>query len=835
MEGGSHISAVPDISSDKVRRILGRNPIALECARAASGFTGRDAEVVVLEDDRVFVAASVSPANVMLPRKMHATERLIATQASLGAGAGHAPEASIFEGSVSIPILDTSGYPVAALTVVLEHERSIPNDDQLDGLMALGRVLRAELIAGQEDGDFFHRLVQGQRDAVIVLDGDLNVKWASAAMVSLLALSPSEVIGMSAANLLHPDDLEGAFDAVATLAQGLAITKVPVRLRSGDGTYNPVDVTGTDLSTDPLIGGFVLNVRDAHHDEERDAEIDRTRRLAQGIVGSLRDGLVATDRFGAVTLVNTIARDMFGIDDGRTPAQLSLDDFVLTTVTGDPHDPLKTSNQATLCLLNRFSTVSFVSCLTQAIADADGDDAGYVIVFSDVTEEHRAAEKLRTQALQDPLTGFANRRQLDQRLRNLEQSTSDQHVGACFIDLDGFKFVNDNHGHRIGDQLIRVAAERLASELRDGDLLARQGGDEFVAVLDNVTDMAEAIATAERCRAELSRPYLIGSERFDLTASAGVAVSGDGPVDGDHLLRCADIALHAAKEAGRNRVVAFEHALAEAVDVEHAQRRFLRNALDNRRIQMHFQPLVDATTELTKEYEALARIDPGDGTLISPSTFLDAIANSGLMWELDQQAFEISCQAILELVKIDPTASPRIACNFSPVSLSRADFVEFITTTTESLGVRPDQLCIELTETAAFTSGPHTNATLSALAELGYELALDDFGTGYSSLAHLRDLPISIVKVDRSFVSKLASDDSERAIAEAIATLARNLGLGLVAEGVETEAQLEQARLLGFQTIQGWHFAPALPLDECLADWARTVAAKVPESANEDR
>ncbi len=250
----------------------------------------------------------------------------------------------------------------------------------------------------------------------------------------------------------------------------------------------------------------------------------------------------------------------------------------------------------------------------------------------------------------------------------------------------------------------------------------------------------------------------------------------------------------------------------------------LRHALDNDGIVMHFQPLVDSTSGKTIGFEALARCLDVEGTLHGPGAFLDSIAGSGLVWELDQHAFGLSCAAAAVIAAAVPGERPVMSCNFSPLSIIQPDFVPFVLRTTKEAGLEPEGVCIEITESAAFAGGASSLSAVQALNEAGFSLALDDFGTGYSSLSHLRDLPLTSVKVDKSFVDKLIEEGSERAIAQAVVGLAKDLGIGVVAEGVETESQLVAAREVGFSVIQGWHYAAAMPLDDLLHNWLREMA-----------
>ncbi len=769
------------------------------------------AEVVVFEENRVFLAASTSSPRLMVPRPM-----TVAELAAASTGGHNVERVAGANASLLVPVRlgDTL---VAGLS--LHSGSALPTDTS--GLEALGRVIAGLLHddATNEATNFHEKVLAGLRDCVVILSPELNLTWVSQGAITLLGHNPIKMIGQPAGDFLHPDDIEETLNGVAKISQGLEVSRIVVRLLTADGHYTPVEVTGNDLTADQDVGGIVLSLRDAMHDSELGQEVERSRQLSTAIVEGLPDGLIATDRYGSVTVANTVARAMFSIDPAAGAAQLDLATFALFTIDGRPLDLEKPTAEPVRCLLPDRGEVRYLDCSIQDVATGDGHTFGRVIVLTDVTGEHRAAADLREQALHDQLTGLPNRRQMDARLTELAGRQQSGVIAACFIDLDGFKLVNDTHGHRVGDQVIRIAAQRLDSQLRDEDLLVRHGGDEFVALLVDVESLAAAQEIAERLRSTLTDPYQVGVERFDLTASVGVAIR---PIHGlvpDTLIQHADIALYEAKGNGRNRVQVFDESLALVVSNEQQQRRLLRDALDEDRIVMHFQPLVDSASERTLGFEALARLRTREGELLTPAHFLDAVSHTGLMWDLDRTAFELSCDAARLLTTVDPGRAPYVACNFSSVSLTHPDFVDFVVATTSAAGVATSQICIEVTESAAFDSAGRSAEALHALKRKGYQLALDDFGTGYSSLAHLRDLPITSVKVDRSFVEQLGTHTSERAIAEAVVTLARDLDLGVVAEGVETFEQLQQVKAMGFETIQGWHYSRALPIDRCIEYW----------------
>lgn len=773
------------------------------------------AEVVVFDENRVFIAVSTATDQLMQPRPMTFAEAAAVASNGCEVECIDAPDASVL-----VPVL-LGGTLVAGLS--LFGDTGLPTETE--GLECLARVIAGLLdeVSTGRNVDFHEKVLSGLRDCVLVMSPAMDLVWASQGTVTLLGHNPIEMAGRPAVDFLHPDDVEMTFDGVVKISQGLEVYRLVIRVLTGSGDYTPVEVMGNDLTTDPDVGGIVLSLRDAQHESELGQEVERSRELSTAIVEGLPDGLVATDQFGNVTVANTVARSMFGVTQSQTAAQLHLGSFALFTIDGRSIDLLEPTDEPVRCLLPSEGGIRYLDCAIREVSAGKADTFGRVIVLTDVTAEHRAAEDLREQALHDQLTGLPNRRQMEVWLAEIASRESDGVVCACFVDLDGFKLVNDNHGHRIGDQVIRIAAQRLNHQLRDVDLLVRHGGDEFVALLVDVDSLSGAEEVAERLRSVLSEPYEVGAERFDLTASVGVAMASSHGLETDTLLQHADIALYEAKGNGRDRVQVFDESLARVVNNEHQQRRLLRDAIDEDRVVMHFQPLVESSTERTLGFEALARVRTREGEMLSPSQFLDAISHTGLMWDLDRVAFELSCDAARLLTTIDPDRAPYVACNFSSVSLTHPDFVQFVVATTETANVPTKQICIEVTESAAFDTGGRIGGALHELKRLGYQLALDDFGTGYSSLAHLRDLPITSVKVDRSFVEQLSTHSSERAIAEAVVTLARDLDLGVVAEGVETFEQMEQVKAMGFETIQGWHYSRALPIDRCLEHWREAM------------
>ena len=800
-EQAAHVDAPPRLSA---------HPRLIELVRIAEALGRATAEIVTIDGDRAQVVASLG-RHILQPRRLTSAER------ELGAStAAH----QVFAHGVSFAVRDRHRRLVACLSFAGEVAA-----DAVDGLHAIARLVAELLDAGEyrPGAALAEALVDGVRDAIVVVDANFVFRFASRAVGSILGRTAVELVGSSALDLLHPDDVALAFDALLRLADGREVYRTVVRLRHGSGEYVRVEVTGNDLSDDPCIGGIVLCVRSGDRDLELADELDHERSLLAAVLDQLHDGIVATDRFGAVTLVNQAARKVHGLTSAAD--DLALDALRLLDADGNPldgvdHPITRVCAGETIVAepvsVVREGEVRHVRVSGRPIVGALGAALGGVVSYHDVTDAVQVERELRARTLHDQLTGLPNRRQLHERLVALAGDDPDGMVGVCFIDLDGFKLVNDTLGHRAGDEAVREAARRLSRRLRRGQFLARLGGDEFVAVVAGVRSPAEALAVAERLRRAMRAPIDIGTASVTLTASIGLAYSSVAALDEDALLRDADIALYAAKARGRNRVEMFDEQLAAATECSQRQHEMLRNALDRDGLVMHFQPLVDCDAGTIVGYEALARCRLPNGTLVPPSGFLDAAVSSGLVCELDRKAFDQSCAAAAVLQRVRPSPPFVMSCNFSALSVAQAAFVDEVLGTIGRHGLDPGSICVEITESTAFDAGNVAIDALRLLRDRGVHLALDDFGTGYSSLAHLRDLPLATVKVDRSFVARLEGGRTERAIIEAIVRLAETLDLAVVAEGVETADQLARVRELGFRIVQGHYFSPARPLAEVI-------------------
>jgi diguanylate cyclase (GGDEF)-like protein/PAS domain S-box-containing protein len=447
---------------------------------------------------------------------------------------------------------------------------------------------------------------------------------------------------------------------------------------------------------------------------------------------------------------------------------------------------------------------------------------GYVVNVRDITDRKEAEEKLAHQALHDPLTGLPNRLLLVDRLRHAI-ARGVRHDGpppvVMFLDLDRFKLVNDSLGHGAGDELLICVADRLRSVLRTSDTLSRFGGDEFVILCEGMASQDAVMALAERAMTAIDAPFVINGEQFHIGVSIGVAfVDDDGPSP-EELLGDADYAMYLAKaRSGQGRVQLFDQATRAVARQRVHTETALARALERDELVVFYQPIVETASRRWVGVEALLRWQHPTRGLLLPVDFLDVAEQTGLIVPIGQWVLSEACSQVqhwnADLPVDDHLA---VSVNLSGRQLTEPDLADTIGSTLQSAGIDPRalRLVLEVTETLLPADEDEARRRLIELHELGIQLAIDDFGTGYSSLRYVRDLPISTIKIDRSFVSGLGQSDHDEAIVNAVTQLARTLGLRVVAEGVETEAQFAFLSRVGCDYSQGYLFGRPQPPHLC--------------------
>jgi diguanylate cyclase (GGDEF)-like protein len=438
-------------------------------------------------------------------------------------------------------------------------------------------------------------------------------------------------------------------------------------------------------------------------------------------------------------------------------------------------------------------------------------------------EREHLADKRAHEALHDQLTGLPNQTLLADRIEAglARAPRRGERLVVLLLDLDSFKTVNDGLGHGIGDALLQDVAERLTEVTRPGDTLARFSGDEFAIVCEAIRD-PELELLVEMIRATIAMPFTIATHEITLTASIGVAPATPGS-SAQSLIREADSAMFRAKSAGRDQAAHFHQTMLDQATARLDDQLGLRRALERHELRAHYQPVVDLTTGEAVGMEALVRWEHPERGLIGPDEFIPLAEDTGLILPLGAWMLETALGQLQHMRREIPKARDLwMAVNLSPRQLTDPDLIHKVTRALAETGVPPGNLHLEITETAVMSSVDASTSTLDALRQLGVHLIIDDFGTGYSSLARLKKLPVTALKVDRSFVDGLGRDSSDLSIVDAIINLADSLGLWVIAEGVETREQLEILQSLGATMGQGYLWSRAMPASG-LADWLEAV------------
>ena len=448
------------------------------------------------------------------------------------------------------------------------------------------------------------------------------------------------------------------------------------------------------------------------------------------------------------------------------------------------------------------------------------------LLNADAREEARVtSDRLHHIALHDSLTGLPNRLLLHQRLEHAAQRATRSHANAAiiFVDLDRFKDVNDTHGHQVGDELLRAVAERLSRLVRPGDTLARVYGDEFVFLCEDLHSADDVELLAGRIVESFGRPFSLDGRDITVGASVGMAFAGPGEAVSDQLIVEADDAMYRAKRGGRR-----EHGLIDLRAAVHVGgacgaddpagfARDLRAALEGDALDLAYQPIIDSADGAVTGVEALLRWTHPVRGCVAPARLVPVAEQSGLITEIGAWVLERSCRDHARWTAAQPGRVVDLSVNVSARQLMAQGYADDVVTVLERTGMDPTRLVLEMTENILLDDSARVLAVLDDLRGLGIRLALDDFGTGYSPLSYLRRLPVHIVKIDRSFVADLDGGPAGTAIVAGVTTMAHQLGLTVVAEGVETATQRDGISAIGCDSGQGRFYAPPMPSDDIAA------------------
>ncbi len=542
----------------------------------------------------------------------------------------------------------------------------------------------------------------------------------------------------------------------------------------------------------------------------------------QGIILSAPDAVVAVGAEGCISLVNDQAKALFGYAEGELVGQPV--ELLIPTARRDAHVRERLKFAAAP------QRRSMASCLDISARHKDGhmipvevglspleSPAGPVVVatLQDITRRKEAEETIRHMAYHDALTELPNRELLKDRLDVAvsQARRSGNMVALIYLDLDRFKKINDSLGHTAGDVLLQRVGRQLSNLVRDGDTVARMGGDEFVILLPELAEVGQVIDVGGRVLRRIAKGRTLQGQEILVTASLGISLFPSDGDNGEDLLIHADTAMYRAKDGGRNRYEMYHSDMTADIEKRLVMEAELRHALQNGAIVPYFQPQLNVETGRLVGAEALARWHHPQRGVVLPDDFLQVAKEAGLALQLSERVLR-SASALHVEMRNKGLPPMRMAVNLGPVELHTSALPQIVTKILAQAGMPPEYLQLEITEQEAMQDPELAVEILTALRSTGVQIIVDDFGTGHSSLSYLRRFPVNGVKVDRSFIRNLEDDHEDAALASAIISMAKSLNLSVVAEGVETDGQLEFLRERGCDEYQGFLFSPAVPADE---------------------
>ena len=563
---------------------------------------------------------------------------------------------------------------------------------------------------------------------------------------------------------------------------------------------------------------------------------ERERRVSSDVLRSMAEAVAVFDRDFVFVSINPAFARMTGYGDAEVIGRST------SVLDSHQHDPefyhgmrveLERNGLWAGQIWQQRKDGTELLCWLQAssVQDAGGERGHYVAVLSDITDQKRAEQELRYLANYDTLTSLPNRTLLSERLSRaiVRARRNGSRIAVLFLDLDRFKDINDSLGHAAGDRILRAAAARLQQTVGDEHTVARLGGDEFTVILENIDTAEQADQVARELIIAFDQPLdFDGRHDVSISPSIGISLYPDHAHAPTDLLKHADTAMYQAKAAGRRTFMRYT----EAMDVEIRSRATLsaalRKVLDRNELTLVFQPRLSLPEQRITGVEALLRWHSAEYGDIPPSQFIRLAEESGLILEIGEWALREAC-VVLRGWRQQGLVNLNMSVNVSALQLLRGNLPEVLARVLEETDTPAECLELELTETVIMANAEQTSNTLQAFRELGVRLAIDDFGTGYSSLAYLKRLPITTLKIDKAFIDDLAGDPDDAAITTTIIAMAHSLGLTVVAEGVETEAQMQFLRHHHCDEIQGYLLARPMDTEKCLAflrAWSPNAGAK---------
>jgi len=723
--------------------------------------------------------------------------------------------------SVRLGVLALIVIAAAAAAGEIGKLVTMSRDRMLEAVLALldsNRRLLAEQQAHHERTRQVYLLMESTEEAIFGIDRDGNCTFVNPACLRMLGYSDErELLGRNMHATVHhswpdgrPYPHEQCRVRQSVLDGETVHSDQEVHWRA-DGSSFPVEYWARPILVDGRIEGAVVSFIDI---SDRVAANAQMRKLSLALEQTA-DAVTIKNRDGVIEYVNPAFEEVTGYSPaealGRTDEFLRSgqhDDAFYQRIrdrvlAGEVYRDVFIHRRKNGHLFYEEKTIT-------PLKNAQGEVEYVVSTGKDITDRMENEQRLHHLANHDLLTGLPNRALLLERLQHaLSLPREQKPLGILLLDLDRFKVINDTLGHQAGDSLLKQLGERLQEHLGKGDTLARLGGDEFAVLVEQAEGSEELAAMAQGLLKTLERPLPLNERHYFLGASIGISVAPFDTLDPLTMLRYADIAMYRAKELGRNRYQFYSDELGrQVVHRMHLESR-LREAVERGEFRLFYQPQISVAHGHVVGFEALLRWDNPEHEVVGPDQFVPILEETGLILPLGEWILESACQQIMQWDLLTPDL--RIAINVSGRQFTDPGFIPLVDRALSSSGLPAGRLEIEITESTIMRDDGATIGIFDALTQRGIRIAIDDFGTGYSSLSYLKRFPLDILKIDRSFINDLPSDDDDASIVRTIIAMARTLNLEVIAEGVETDAQFGFLAELGCDIVQGYHFSSPLP------------------------
>ena len=739
-----------------------------------------------------------------------------------------------------VPLVVLTGLDDESLAVRALREGAqdylVKGQIQAPGLMrairyAIERMATEEAL--RESESRYRALAEGSPLAIFVNRND-KVVLANAACVKLFgASSPEDLVGTSALELFHPDSQGLVRERIREDSE--TVPFVEVRIVRLDGTPMDVEATASPL-LDQGVNAIQVVLRDISVRKAAEEHLAQMEGRYRGLLEAAPDAMVVVNGAGEIVLLNLQAENQFGYhrDElvGQPVTNIIPEGFAERLIADDLRSAADALAQQIgtgieLSGRRKDGTEFPIEIMLSPLESAEG--ILVTAAIRDISARKDAESVTRVMGLQmthsaqhDFLTGLPNRMLLSDRIGQaiFFASRHATHVAVLFLDLDGFKHINDSLGHPIGDKLLQSIARRLVECVRASDTVSRQGGDEFVVLLSEAEEWDDAAMVARRVLQAVAESHSIDQHDLRITTSIGVSVYPDDGEDAETLIKNADTAMYQAKENGRQRYQFFAPAMNVRAVERQSVEEGLRRALERQELVLHYQPKIDLRTGAIIGSEALIRWTHPTRGLVSPAQFIPIAEDCGLILPIDHWVLREACeQARVWLDAGLPAAT--IAVNVSAMELEDPTFLEGLFAILKKTRLDPRSLEVELTESVLMKHAESAASILRILRERGIQVAIDDFGTGYSSLSYLRKFAVDALKIDQSFVSQITSAGDDVSLVTAVMSMARSLKLRVVAEGVETSEQLAFLQALDCDEAQGFYFSRPVPPEQ-FAELLRT-------------